>query len=135
MKTVSRMTLRPLSGPLRGLGGYAVYSPSLRFPWLAAKVSIFQKISFKWQYVGIAPIALSYREIEALMLERGVLVDHATLNRWVEKYSPLLGIMWKNGQKSGFQCLSSFPKIWLCQKTVLFSKKPIFISGFNGLLS
>ena len=34
--------------------------------------------------------ALSYREIEELMLERGVLVDHATLNRWVGEYASLL---------------------------------------------
>jgi len=33
---------------------------------------------------------LSYRHIEELMQERGVPVDHATINRWVLKYSPLL---------------------------------------------
>jgi putative transposase len=31
---------------------------------------------------------LSYRHIEELMAERGVAVDHATINRWVVKYSP-----------------------------------------------
>ena len=34
--------------------------------------------------------SLSYRDIEELMRERGVAVDHATLNRWVIHYSPLL---------------------------------------------
>jgi len=33
---------------------------------------------------------LSYRPVEELMEERGVPVDHATLQRWVVKYSPLL---------------------------------------------
>jgi putative transposase len=33
---------------------------------------------------------LSYRHVEALMEERGVLVDHATIQRWVVKYSPQL---------------------------------------------
>jgi putative transposase len=33
---------------------------------------------------------LSTRHVEALMLERGVHVDHSTINRWVVKYSPLL---------------------------------------------
>jgi putative transposase len=33
---------------------------------------------------------LSYRQIEELMQERGVAVDHATINRWVLKYSPQL---------------------------------------------
>jgi putative transposase len=33
---------------------------------------------------------LSYRQVEELMQERGVSVDHATINRWVLKYSPPL---------------------------------------------
>jgi putative transposase len=31
-----------------------------------------------------------YRQGEELMEERGVAVDHATINRWVLKYSPQL---------------------------------------------
>jgi len=31
---------------------------------------------------------LSYRHVEELMEERGVDLDHATVNRWVIKYSP-----------------------------------------------
>jgi putative transposase len=33
---------------------------------------------------------LSYRQLEELMQERGVSVDHSTINRWVLKYSPQL---------------------------------------------
>ena len=33
---------------------------------------------------------LSYRHVEALLEERGVPIDHATIQRWVVKYSPLL---------------------------------------------
>ena len=33
---------------------------------------------------------LSYRHVEELMEERGVSVDHATIQRWVVKYSPQL---------------------------------------------
>src|SRR5947209_16275814 len=33
---------------------------------------------------------LSTRHVEELMQERGVSVDHATINRWVLKYSPQL---------------------------------------------
>src|ERR671923_455829 len=33
---------------------------------------------------------LRTRHVEELMLERGVHVDHSTINRWVVKYSPLL---------------------------------------------
>jgi putative transposase len=32
---------------------------------------------------------VSYRDLEEIMEERGVDVDHATLNRWVIKFSPL----------------------------------------------
>ena len=30
---------------------------------------------------------VSYRDLEEIMAERGVDLDHATLNRWVEKYA------------------------------------------------
>ncbi|EMQ2879040.1 IS6 family transposase, partial [Vibrio navarrensis] len=33
---------------------------------------------------------LSYREIEEIQRERGVTVDHATINRWVIKFTPIL---------------------------------------------
>ncbi len=33
---------------------------------------------------------LSYRHVEELIAERGVPIDHATIQRWVVKYSPLL---------------------------------------------
>ncbi|MDP5211006.1 IS6 family transposase [Microbulbifer sp. 2205BS26-8] len=34
--------------------------------------------------------SVSYRDLEEIMQERGVTVDHATLNRWVVRYSPLI---------------------------------------------
>ncbi|BBU63260.1 IS6 family transposase [Methylosinus sp. C49] len=33
---------------------------------------------------------MSYRQLDEMMEERGVEVDHSTLNRWVVKYAPLL---------------------------------------------
>ena len=33
---------------------------------------------------------LSYRDIEEIQSERGVVVDHATINRWVIKFAPIL---------------------------------------------
>lgn len=33
---------------------------------------------------------VSYRDLEEIMAERGVEVDHATLNRWVVKFSPTI---------------------------------------------
>ena len=34
--------------------------------------------------------ALSYRDLEEMMAERGIKVDHSTINRWVLKYAPEL---------------------------------------------
>ena len=57
-------------------------------------------LSFKWRHFPKNLIlmvvrwylayALSYQDIEDLMLERGTEVDHSTINRWVVKYSPEL---------------------------------------------
>ena len=33
---------------------------------------------------------LSYRDVEELLAERGVQVDHVTLYRWVQRFTPLL---------------------------------------------
>ncbi len=33
---------------------------------------------------------VSYRDLEEIMAERGIEIDHATLNRWVVKFSPLI---------------------------------------------
>ena len=43
---------------------------------------------------------LSYRHIEELMAERNVKVDHATINRWVVEYSPLLEHEFRKNYKS-----------------------------------
>ena len=45
---------------------------------------IVQAVSWYLRY------PLSYRDIEELFLERGLEVDHSTLNRWVQAYAPLI---------------------------------------------
>ena len=34
--------------------------------------------------------ALSYRDVEELLAERGMIVDHVTVYRWVQRFTPLL---------------------------------------------
>ena len=34
--------------------------------------------------------SLSYRDVEELLAERGIAIDHVTLWRWVQKYAPEL---------------------------------------------
>ena len=36
--------------------------------------------------------SISYRDLEEILAERGVTVDHTTLNRWVVKFSPLIAL-------------------------------------------
>ena len=43
---------------------------------------------------------LSYRDIEELMAERGIKVDHSTINRWVIKYAPELLKNFKSKKKA-----------------------------------
>ncbi len=49
--------------------------------------------------------AVSYRDLEEIMAERGVDVDHATLNSWVVKYSPLIA---EQAQKRKCQTANSW---------------------------
>ena len=43
---------------------------------------------------------VSYRDLEDIMQERGVNVDHAMLNWWVVKYSPVVAQLAKKKRKS-----------------------------------
>jgi IS6 family transposase len=53
---------------------------------------------FKWRHFQAEIIllcvrwylryALSYRDLEEMMLERGLLIDHTTIFRWVQQYAP-----------------------------------------------
>jgi putative transposase len=42
---------------------------------------------------------LSYRQVEELLEERGIDVDHATVNRWVVKHSPALESTFRQSKK------------------------------------
>ena len=55
----------------------------------------FILMSVRW-YVAYP---LSYRQIEEMMQERGVLVDHSTINRWVVKYAPELEKQFRKNHK------------------------------------
>ena len=42
---------------------------------------------------------LSYRNIEELLAERGVKVDHATIHRWVLEYAPQLESVFRSRKR------------------------------------
>ncbi len=52
------------------------------------KGSHFEKEIILWGVRWYVAYPLSYRQLEAMMEERGVTVDHSTLHRWVLKYAP-----------------------------------------------
>ncbi len=54
------------------------------------KGSHFERDVMLWGIRWYVAYPLSYRQIEEMMQERGVEVDHSTLHRWVLKYVPLL---------------------------------------------
>ncbi|NPD69300.1 IS6 family transposase [Acetobacteraceae bacterium] len=54
------------------------------------KGSHFERDVILWRVRWYVAYPLSYRQIEEMMQERGVEVDHSTLHRWVLKYVPLL---------------------------------------------
>jgi putative transposase len=54
------------------------------------KGSHFERDVILWGIRWYVAYPISYRQVEEMMEERGVKVDHATLNRWVLKYVPLL---------------------------------------------
>ena len=44
--------------------------------------------------------AVSYRDLEEIMEEKGVKVDHYTLNRWVIQYSSSLALIAKKRKRA-----------------------------------
>ena len=54
------------------------------------KGSHFEREVILWGMRWYVAYPISYRQLEEMMQERGVEVDHSTLNRWVLKYVPLL---------------------------------------------
>ena len=52
------------------------------------KGSHFEKEIIMWGVRWYIAYPISYRQLEEMMGERGVSVDHSTLNRWVIKYAP-----------------------------------------------
>jgi transposase-like protein len=63
-------------------------------PWLPPK-SAFTGFRFPPEVIVVAVrwylrFNLSYRDVEELLVERGVDVDHVTVYRWVQRFTPLL---------------------------------------------
>ena len=65
------------------------------------KVSQFEKEIILWGVRWYVAYPISYRQLEEMMQERGVSVDHATLHRWVIKYAPEFEKQFRRRQQPG----------------------------------
>jgi putative transposase len=64
------------------------------------KGSHFEKEIILWGVRWYVAYPISYRQLEEMMGERGVAVDHSTLNRWVIKYAPEVEKAFRRQQRS-----------------------------------
>src|SRR5437764_7321421 len=66
-----------------------------RRPITAPPLSAFAGFRFPPEVIMVAVrwylrYGLSYRDVEELLAERGIDVDHVTLFRWVQRFTPIL---------------------------------------------
>ena len=77
------------------------------------KGSHFEKEIILWGVRWYVAYPISYRQLEEMMEERGVSVDHSTLNRWVRKYAPALEKQFRQRQRpvgTGWRLDESVPR-------------------------
>jgi len=60
----------------------------------------FQKEIILWGIRWYVAYPMSYHQVEEMMSERGVAVDHSTLNRWVIKYVPEIEKQFRRRQRA-----------------------------------
>ena len=63
------------------------------------KGSQFEREIILWGVRWYVAYSISYRQLEEMMGERGVEVDHSSLNRWVIKYTPLLEMAFRQRKR------------------------------------
>src|SRR5213593_4538115 len=72
--------------------------------WYPSQVSAFAGFRFPPEVIVLAVrwylrFGLSYRDLEELLAERGIEVDHVTLYRWVRRFTALLveaAVTWRH---------------------------------------
>ena len=63
------------------------------------KGSQFEREIILWAVRWYVAYPISYRQLEEMMGERGVAVEHSTLNRWVIKYAPEFAKVFRRRQQ------------------------------------
>ena len=73
-----------------GLGRYWRQQLQRARTMIEFKGSHFEREVILWGVRWYVAYPISYRQLEEMMEDRGVAVDHSTLNRWVVRHVPLL---------------------------------------------
>ena len=74
-----------------------------------------------WAVRWYCRYGISYRDLEQMMAERGVSVDHSTIYRWVQRYAPeiekrlrwhwrALSVLMTSGRSQSFSPLSALAR-------------------------
>jgi len=79
------------------------------------KGSQFERDIILWGIRWYVAYPISYRQLEEMMQERGVTVDHSSLSRWVLKYTQLLDQAFR-------QCKRPVGKSWRMDETYISVK-------------
>ena len=64
------------------------------------KGSQFERDIILWGVRWYVAYPVSYRQLDEMMTERGVEVDHSRLNRWVLKYTPVLDQVFRRRKRA-----------------------------------
>ena len=64
------------------------------------KGSQFERDIILWGVRWYVAYPISYRQLEEMMQERGVEVDHSRLNGWVLKYTPVLDKVFRQRKRA-----------------------------------
>ena len=69
----------------------------------------FQRDIILWAVRWYRKYGISYRELQEMLAERGVNVDHSTIYRWVQRYAPEM----ENGCAGTGVTLPILPVAWM----------------------
>ena len=81
----------------------------------AALLSFMDKQVVLWAVRWYCRYPISYRDLEAMMTERGVAVDHSTIYRWVQRFAPemekRLRWQWRRPQSRSWRVDETYIKV------------------------
>ena len=68
-----------------------------------------------WAVRWYSRYGISYRDLEQMMGERGVSVDHSTIDRWIQQYAPeiekRLRWQWRHPQSTSWRVDETYVRV------------------------